>query len=140
MAIPLSRARESIVVTDLSSLEELVTGPPWLWPRKILLNLAGLTGAETERWQGRLNAHYLACGCKAGTIMMAFTIELYVLLLSLSVENMARLSWLHFLGGGLLGLLGAVVGKILGMGWARYRLKRTVEQLALHLAKSNETI
>lgn len=132
----LNRHTESVIVTDISSLQHILTRPPQLWPRsKILLQLEGLTASETESWQRTLNSHFSACGCKTGTILMALAIELYVLFLSLSMGDVSRLTWLHFVAGGLIGLLGALAGKILGLGWARYQFKKTVARLSLRLTE-----
>ena len=106
---------ENVIVTDMSSLRQLLAKPPRLWRQaRISLRFEELTDSEAGSWQRTLNSHYSTCGCKAGTIVMAIAVESYVLFLSLGVEDVSDITWQHLVVGGLIGLLGAFVGRSWG--------------------------
>jgi hypothetical protein len=95
---------------------------------KIILEMESIPCLEKEKWQSKLQRYYFACGCKEGA---AASILLFCLfwIYSLFVKSLSIiLSWEAWLLSGLMILAGAVLGKALGLLYAKYALKYSIRK------------
>ena len=137
----MSSQKLEIVIRELKDLNNLISTHKFFFmPKsgKIILELEAISVIEKEKWQSKLQRYYFACGCKEGA---AASILLFCLfwIYSLFVKSLSIiLSWEAWLLSGLMILAGAVLGKALGLLYARYTLKSSVKKLMLSYAESPE--
>lgn len=106
---------------------------------RILLELNELSHAETVEWELRLNKYRADCGCATGALVMLVSVTLYGIGLWFGVDGLPSGLWTR-IGTGLAVLCsGVVIGKTVGIAWARHNFKGSVEKLEQLLAiRQNE--
>ncbi len=110
-------------VGSAAQLQELARWKTMLLrPRRVCLELPGLSSEERSWWQSRLNHHLAACGCKEGAAMLAITIVAFV-------SYCLVFQSLNLVLGAALILGGALLGKLAGMLNAQVRLSILSRQL-----------
>ena len=88
-----------------------------------------MSDAEREKWQGRLQRYYFACGCKEGAAVSILSFILFWIYF-VSINSISTiLSWEAWLLSVAALIAGAVFGKVLGLIFARYNLKLSVKKL-----------
>ena len=137
----MSSQQIEIVIREVKDLNKLISTHKFFFMPKsgnIILELESIPDLEKEKWQTKLRRHYFACGCKEGAaasiLLFSFFWIYAVFVKSLSVI----LNWEAWLLSGLLVLAGAVLGKALGLVYAKYTLKSSVKKLMLSYAESPE--
>ena len=141
----MSSQQIEIIIRDLKDLDKLIAQHKFFFMPKsgnIMLELESIPNLEKEKWQTKLQRYYFACGCKEGAaasiLLFCFFWIYSVFAKSLSII----LSWEAWLLSGLMILIGAVLGKVLGLVYAKYALKSSVRKLMLSYTESpkNKTL
>jgi hypothetical protein len=91
------------------------------------LEIGGAAAETVARWQDRLERQALACGCHAGALLVFAT------LVALLVQGAVGVRVVPVTGplGWVLALFGAaLLGKIVGLGWANFRLRLLAGSIA----------
>jgi hypothetical protein len=122
----MSSQQIEIVVRELKDLNNLISTHKFFSMPKsgnIILELESIPVMEKEKWQTKLQRYYFACGYKEGA---AASIPLFCFfwIYSLFVKSLSViLNWEAWLLSGLMIFVGAVLGKTLGLIYAKYALK-----------------
>lgn len=127
------RSAVPVVVRGTGELETFLRRSAFTRPRtRFVLDMPGLTpGASTEGLEHRLNRLANACGCPEGALC-GLVGALGGMLWACSVgagwdvERLARVAGTAVA----FGLAGVVLGKLLGKGLARFRLRRLIATLS----------
>jgi len=100
---------------------------------KIDLQVPGLAIGERSYWTMRLNQYRRACGCEVGSVACVLALVGFILfvLLHNGPNTLGLLSCL-FLGFGIV-IAAGVLGKALGLLYARYRLSATLSAIRKRL-------
>lgn len=118
-------SREPLIVETRS---DFVTLRTWRHPR-VVVRLADLTKSEIGEWETRLNKLLDECGCSAAAFSMLVCAVLYGIGVGLGVRWLPQhLGTRIGVGVGVL-CAGVIAGKVVGIGWARYRYGVAVRQL-----------
>ena len=134
------RPRFSRVVTNLSELHRVAS---WRTlprrPLSVSLRLAPLGADASDRWEYLLNQRLAACGCGEGSVAMLSTVTL------LLGYRVATSGWSALNGGFVLralgiGVLAALVAKLVALLNAQLRLSRIVRALAETLESSTHNV
>lgn len=122
--------RNETVIEHSSQLRALRTFPLLRTPGLGVLRLGGEMARHEnrEKWQRELNRSYHACGCDTGAKGV-----LIGLLAGLIAAGLDGAPWLSWQAAGVVfgpALAGALIGKIIGLVRAQFRLTRTVREIA----------
>ena len=139
----MSNQHINIILREPENLDKLIATHKFsLFPRNgnIVLELGSMSDPEREKWQSLLQRYYFACGCKEGAAVSVLFFILFwiysVLLKSLNII----LSWEAWLLSVPALIVGAVLGKALGLVYAKCKLKFSVKKLtSLSSFKSGTT-
>lgn len=95
-----------------------------LFPKydSILLKFDELTKDENERWGDKLFANYSACGCTTGAYFMLTGFILTLLYAALSLKIILSNPMAYVLKGFTIWVVAALVGKLVGLIFAKIRL------------------
>jgi hypothetical protein len=134
-----------IVIRELKDLDNLISSHKFFFMPKsgnIILELESIPILEKEKWQKKLRRYYFACGCKEGAVASILLFCLFWIYSVFDKSLSIILSWEAWLLSGLMILVGAVLGKALGLAYAKYALKYSVRKLKLLYAESpkNKTL
>jgi VIT1/CCC1 family predicted Fe2+/Mn2+ transporter len=88
-----------------------------------------IPGNEISTWQARIDNHLAACGCKQSTLGMVFLALLYAIFYFLGSGELSGIGATELLSCAAFSVVGAAIGKLGGVVYARIRLKRTLEAL-----------
>lgn len=122
----------NIILREPEDLDKLIAEHKFsLSPKDgiIVLELGSMSDPEREKWQSKLQRYYFACGCKEGAAVSILFFILfwiyYVFVKSISII----LSWEAWLLSVAALIAGAVIGKVLGLVYAKYKLKLSIKKL-----------
>ncbi len=126
---------EVLSVRSASELDAVTRARPGLRrPRgRVALEIPALEAAERARWERRVNRHYRACGCEAGAVLTVLAALAYGVYLLRFGGLSARAPLMVAALGIAVVLAAAVVGKGLGLLYARLRLLGLVAALRRRL-------
>ncbi len=126
---------ELLSVRSASELDAVLQARPGLRrPRgRVALEIPALGEAERGRWERLINRHYRACGCEAGAAMTVLSVVAYGVYLFLGGGLSARGPLKVVALGIAVVLAAAVIGKGLGLLYARLRLLGLVAALRRRL-------
>lgn len=141
MQVHLGRLRHPVtppvavsVVRDLDDLENLRSHPQKLLSsRRICLELESLDARQVRYFERRLNQLAAACGCESGATFAVIALAGYIGYVLLTTGWHPRWSVSSGAWGVAVFLVGAVLGKLVGLVRARARLVRELEHLAARL-------
>ncbi len=130
--------RLPLIVRDVEGLAALARAswPPWRLPRgQFTLAIPGLSEDARLAAEEKLNKLARACGCEAGGIAGMLALASVI---ALGFFQARAAAWgglaLVLLAGIVLVPLAGGVGKLLGIGFARLRFRRTCARLIAELA------
>ena len=133
----------NILLSNPNDLHELLNGHRIsLLPREgdITLDLEQMSEKERIKWQNKLKKYYFACGCKEGSliaIIFFFLFWAYILFLG----NIQYIIKWEVWGYSIVALImGALIGKSLGLIYSRYALIVAVRKLVLTIYSRSSTI
>jgi hypothetical protein len=94
----------------------------------------GLDASETQRWLEEIRRDYFSCGCDTGAIYMTTSaIIVAIFFLALYLAGLPILTYTNILCSAFFIFLAAGVGKFIGLGVARHRLRKNIQQLSMVL-------
>ncbi len=133
----------NIVLSNPNDLHKLLNGHRIsLLPREgdITLDLEQMSEKERIKWQKKLKKYYFACGCKEGSLIATvffFLFWAYIMLFG----NVTKIINLEAWGYSIVTLImGALIGKSLGLIYSRYALIIAVRKLVLTIYSRSSTI
>lgn len=88
-----------------------------------------LPGNEIAPWQARIDKHLSACGCRQSALGMVLLALLYASGYFLGGGEAGGIGAAELLSCAAFAIVGAAIGKLGGVVYARFRLKRTLESL-----------
>lgn len=99
--------------------------------KNITFLFSNLSAKENETWQNKIIKTYYACGCKSGmfflitttSIVLAYFIRQAVLSHSIKITYFSVYTALIII------LAAALIGKMIGVKIAKYKLNRNIKQL-----------
>lgn len=121
---------EPFIISGPEGLLKLTSKDKAAISGEIILKIPQLDFRENARYEKLLNNWYNACGCELGAIFSLISIGGYMLYFFTSLKTF---SWIHLRNGIIIFFLAALLGKCLGIIFAKYRLKRTVKKLVSKL-------
>jgi hypothetical protein len=128
-----------MVIRSREEISQLVQKQPHLHRRRgepVVLEIAGLQSEGRRRWEFEINRFYHDCGCSAGTIGLFIAVLAFVLLDASSQVTFRSFSWRDIVAFLAACILGAAVGKAIGLWRARAKLRESVRRLILELEKN----
>ena len=128
----------NIVLNDLQGLYNLLNKSSIsLFPKegKIKLELEGINESEKDDWQNKLQQHYFACGCKEGSVTSMIFFFLYWVYIFAFEGVRSIMNWKVWVSSVIFLIIGAVVGKAVGLFYSRYALTIAVRKLILTLSR-----
>ena len=103
---------------------------------KVVVAIDGMVQSERALWEARINRLTRACGCELGAISTLLAATSYTGC-ALAVRQVTATHWINRIGIGLVVVLAAaILGKVIGLGYARIQLAATLVELrrrAAHL-------
>jgi hypothetical protein len=84
---------------------------------------------DVPAWQARVDRHLAACGCRQSTLGMLALAVLYAALHFFRSGELGGIGSAELLSCAGFAVVGAAIGKLGGVAYARMRLKRTLEAL-----------
>ena len=95
----------------------------------IQLDVSHLDPDESERWERALNRYAFSCGCELGSAFLVAAIIAYLGVRALQPLGLGAIGWQQVGIALAIGVVAALVGKLVGLLYARIRLQLTVEGL-----------
>ena len=86
----------------------------------------GLDPADRARWEERLTAAYAECGCHAGGAALLLALAAVA---TVGIASPGAWTWRGTLVAGAICMLAAVAGKLVGIAFARLRLRRDISRV-----------
>lgn len=132
--------KRNIVLNDLRDLNELLSGYKFSFLPKegnIKLNIPSIGETEKHNWQNKLQQHYFACGCKEGSMTSLIFFFLYWVYVIFFEGVKSIMNWEVWVFSVLFLLIGAVLGKAVGLIYSRYALIIAVRKLILTLSANS---
>lgn len=96
---------------------------------RIVIALRNIPEPEQRRVEVRLNKLYNACGCAASTMALTLTLLILVVLWAWMDRDWGT-AWVMLPGALLASIIAMVIGKFLGLLWARRALKSELLRIA----------
>jgi hypothetical protein len=126
-------AANTLVVRDLAALQE--------WRRQLhsitsarnlpapLFQFPKLSDEQNSRASARANGHQKACGCQIGSALMSFTAVALIVWHFASGIHLSNSTLSHVASLAGITVASALLGKLLGLLWARYQLLRLASNI-----------
>lgn len=101
--------------------------------RRFEFRMVEFSPQENEHISKTVNGYYNACGCTFGSFVMSMTLVFTISIFFIKGNTLQSIGWMEV--GSCLGytLLGAFIGKILGLGYAKLRLIRYADMIIQRL-------
>lgn len=97
--------------------------------QKVCFALPHLTSGENERLSAQCNRLLIACGCGAGAAMAIAAAGVYAMTATQSVWGDDYAIWEHVGLGATAFFFFGLIGKLIGLGISRYRLRGLLQRL-----------
>jgi len=107
-------------------------------PDRFSLDIPGISDARD--WEEKLNRYYFSCGCGAASVALLLALSGYVALLATAPGGLAALTWRHFGVGLIIGFSASAIGKIIGLFYARRRLRSTIIAMSANLESAHKSV
>jgi hypothetical protein len=102
----------------------------------VLFQLPELSYEKNQSVSALANSYQKACGCASGGFFMSLTVVAIVVSYLVSGNHLSNINLrgvLSFMGAA---VLAAIVGKLLGLLWARWRLFRLAADIQVDVARA----
>ena len=102
----------------------------------VKLQLQSLDKKEREAWELKIEKYRSACGCSSGAVIMTATSIIYPVIVGVAglYQDVSIFVLIAGWAGSTIGM--ALLGKLLGIMWARHALKHTVSHLLKTVQKA----
>jgi hypothetical protein len=100
--------------------------------RRVLIEAEGASAETVRTWESQLSRLQSACGCEQGAAGLIVGLSGYVFFLLLRPGGWGNPGWSEFWVG--LGVITGTtsIGKLLGLMWAQWKLKRVIKEIQSH--------
>jgi hypothetical protein len=119
---------KTTIISDTSTLAKLLTSNHARIQGKIKLNLAYLTPTEAKSYEQKINDNYHACGCEVGALITLLSVGTMLGYPQISGEPM---NWNYAWKCIAIIFTLALIGKMIGLLLAKYRLRKTINRLVM---------
>jgi hypothetical protein len=102
-------------------------------PDQLVLDVEGLPDKDVKSWQTELSRYYFACGCEFGSVVLLVALLSYVIAVAVASHGFETATWRDLVGGVVVCVIAAGVGKLTGLLYARYRLRMTARSIIARL-------
>jgi hypothetical protein len=99
-------------------------------PDRIALDVTGFTDADARMWEARLSRYYFACGCEVASVALLLALSAYLVAVAVTPGGLGSATWRDAGIGVVIGFAAAAFGKLVGLLYARRRLRMTIRVLA----------
>jgi hypothetical protein len=131
-----------LVVRDLSSVHlwrQRLRQLDWTWNLPpVQFQLPDFSVEQNETFSALAAGFQRACGCGSGSFLMSAAVVAMVAIFFLSGNGFSDISFWNVLTFVGIGVLAALLGKLLGLLWARWRLLRLASRLCRSIAREND--
>lgn len=124
-----SQAQDALVIRSVADLRALRTRPRILAARSLLLDLPGLPIETASAAATNIVKHGNACGCTAGALTMVTSLAASICWFAFSDGLLTSQFFWHLPLILVFAFVGAGVGKLLGIVYARARLRHEIEKI-----------
>jgi hypothetical protein len=121
-------------IRTVADLESLLAKPRrGRRPDQLVLDVEGLPDKDVKSWQTELSRYYFACGCEFGSVVLLVALLSYVIVVAVASHGFETATWRDLVGGVVVCVIAAGVGKLTGLLYARYRLRMTARSIIARL-------
>ena len=125
---------DRIVIRNVADLQALLSRAAFEdSTNAVLLDIKGFAPDQASHWQRRLERYAFSCGCESGSVFLLVAIITYMVVLTMSPQGLSGVGRAEVGIALALGVAAALVGKAVGLLYARIQLHRTVEALCLQV-------
>ncbi|MFQ6083010.1 MAG: hypothetical protein ACE5WD_06595 [Candidatus Aminicenantia bacterium] len=122
-------------ITNSDSIQSLFSKKNRNKFERIKIDVEGLDKSRAKEFEKKINRYFFSCGCETGAIFSFSSILVYILIGMLYFKKTSIFNWQSIKYGLLILLTGALLGKIIGLLYAKYKLRITIKKLKSEISK-----